>query len=156
MTVSENASKQSFVWPADYYSSATPAPVLPKWATFGCGAASVFVLIIVFSVGAWLAGGGMKVVMGFVVSMSGTELRGQYVPEVTEAQKKSISNELNTMAAHLRSDELTVMEVQPFLQRLRAISGDGKVTVVEATGLETLLKSINARSAAKAHNKRAA
>jgi len=154
MTVSENASKRSFVWPADYYSSPTPESVLPKWVTFGCGAASIAALIIIFAVGAWLATGGMTDLIGFVIGTSASEISRQYADDVPDAQKKAISDELDAVVRHLRANELTVVQVQPFLQRLREVSADQKITRAEATGLETLLKGINSKRAAKA--KRAA
>lgn len=154
MTVSENASKRSFVWPADYYSSPTPASVFPKWVTFGCGAASIAALAIIFVVGAWLASGGMASVIGFTLGASATEMSKQYADDIPEAQKKAISNELDTAIRSLRAKELSVSQVQPFLQRLREVSADRKITRAEATGLETLLKKINSKSALK--TKRAA
>ncbi|HEX2059515.1 MAG TPA: hypothetical protein VHK90_02135, partial [Thermoanaerobaculia bacterium] len=58
MTVPENSERRRFVWPADYYSSASPERVLPRGVAFGCGAASLVVLLVIFIGGALVSRGG--------------------------------------------------------------------------------------------------
>lgn len=144
MTVTENPPKSAFRWPADYYSSATPNPVLPQWAPFGCGAASLLVLILVFTGGALMSSGAFFDFMDFAIGMSVSEMKGQYAAEVTESQRKSLDAEIETMRKNLREQKVSMQNLQPFLQELRTVSSDRKVTSAEAATLEALVRKINA------------
>jgi hypothetical protein len=144
MTVSENPSKRAFVRPADYYSSGAPKPVLPQWAPFGCGAAAVVVLILVFAGGAFLSSGGFTDFLDFAVSMSVSEMKGQYAADVPAAQKKSLDDEIVRLRKNLREHRISVPQLQPFLLKLRDVSSDKKVTGAEAGALETVARKINA------------
>lgn len=143
MSVAENPHKRSFRWPADYYSSPTPTPVLPQWATFGCGAASVVVLILVIAGGAFLSSGGLTQLMDFATGMSISEMKGQYAADVTPEQKKVVAAELDRLLKNLREAKISVAQLQPFLEKLRDVSADGKVTSQEAAALEAVARKIN-------------
>src|SRR6185436_16953514 len=94
--------------PADYYSSASPERVLPQWAPYGCGAASVLILILVFGGGAWLAGGGFTQMMDLVFGITMGEMRGMFAKEVTAAQKQSLEREVETLRQNLRDERVSV------------------------------------------------
>ena len=143
MSVVENPSKRAFQWPADYYSSATPKPVLPQWAPFGCGAAAVVVLILVFAAGALLSSDRFLDLMDFAVGMSVSEMKGQYAAEVSAGQKKSLDDEIELLRKNLREQKVSVQTLQPFLQSLRDVIGDGKVTAAEAATLQAVARKIN-------------
>jgi hypothetical protein len=149
MTVTENDSRRARVWPADYYSSATPAPVLPQWATFGCGAAAVVMLILVFAGGAFLSSGGFSEFMNFAIGMSVSEMKGQYAADVSTARKKSLADEISRMQKNLGEQKLTVTSLQTFLERLRTAGSDKKITAQEAAALEETARKVNATAAAK-------
>jgi hypothetical protein len=144
MTVSENPSRRAFVRPADYYSSGAPKPVLPQWAPFGCGAAAVVVLIIVFAGGAFLSSGGFTDFMDFAVGMSVNEMQGQYDKDVPAAQKKSLDDEIARLRKNLREHRISVTQLQPFLLKLRDVSSDKKVTAGEVHELEMVVRKVNA------------
>lgn len=146
MTVSENTSTRRFVWPADYYSTPLPAPVLPRWAPFGCGAVAVVVLILVFAGGAFLSSGGFLQVMDFAIGMSAGEMAGQYAADVTAAQKKSLDEAVVLLRKNLREEKVSITNLQPFLERLRDASSDKKITPEEASLLESIVQRINARA----------
>lgn len=144
MTVTENPpAKRAFQWPAGYYSSAMPKPVLPQWAPFGCGAASVVVLILVFAGGALLSSGGFIDFMDFAVGMSVTEMKGQFTADVSAAQKKSLDDETKQMSRNLRAGKVSIQAMQPFLQSLRDVTSDSKVTPAEAATLQAVARKIN-------------
>lgn len=119
------------LWPAEYYSSATPPPVLPRWASYGCGAASVVVLLVVFAGGAWLSKGGFIQLLDFTFGMTLGEMRGMYAKDVTAEQKKALESEIDSMRAGLRSGKVPVKDVQPVLQSLQKAIGDEKLTAKE-------------------------
>ncbi len=130
-------------WPADYYSSATPKPVLPQWATFGCGAAAVVVLIIVFVGGAFLGGGGLSQFMDFALGMSLGEMRGMYTAEVSEAQKKTLDTEMEAMRDKLRKKTIAVKDIQPVLQTMQKGIRDEKMTPAEVEQLTAAVRKAN-------------
>lgn len=144
MTESENLSTRPYVLPSDYYSSATPNRVLPQWAPFGCGAAAIVVLIIVFVGGAFLSSGGFTDFMDFAIGMSVSEMKGQYATDVSAAQKKSLDEEIERMRKNLREERIALPAIQPFLELLRQAASDKKVTVEETANLEGLVRRINA------------
>ncbi len=143
MTVVENPSKRPFQWPADYYSSGAPKPILPRWAPFGCGAAAVVVLILVFAGGALLSSEYFIDFMDFAIGMSISEMKGQYAADVSAGQKKALDDEIERMRKNLREKKISMQAMQPFLQRLRDVSADRKVTTAEATTLQAVARKIN-------------
>ena len=136
MTLPQSEEIQRRQWPADYYASATPAPVLPSWAAFGCGAASIVVLILVFAGGAWLSRGGFTDFMDIALGMSLGEMRGMYAADVTDDQKKALDASVEQMREALRSGQISVASLQPFMQAMQKAVADRKVTPAEAQTLE--------------------
>ena len=130
-------------WPADYYSSATPRPVLPQWATFGCGAAAVVVLVIVFAGGAFLGGNGLSQFMDFALGMSLGEMRGMYTAEVSKAQRETLDRELEAMRTRLREKTIAVKDIQPVLQTLQKGIRDEKMTPAEVDQLTAAVRKAN-------------
>jgi hypothetical protein len=132
-----------FVWPAEYYSGQTPAPVIPGWAALGCGAAAVVVLLLVFAGGAWMASGGFQQVMDLSLGMTVAEMKGMYVSEVTSVQRKTLDAEIETMREGLRTKKVAVASLQPFMQALQKAVRDEKITPAEAKSLEDTVRRIN-------------
>jgi heme exporter protein D len=143
MTVTENPPQRRFTWPADHYASATPNAVLPRWATFGCGAAALVVLLLVSAGGVFLSSGGFITFLDFAIGMSVAEMKGQFAPDVTAAQKQSLDDEYQQLSKNLRERKISLQTVQPFLLRLRAVSEDRKVTAAEASSLQAVARKIN-------------
>lgn len=143
MTVDGIPPKSGFQWPCEYYSSATPAPVLPQWAPFGCGAASVVVLILVFAGGALLSSDRFLDFMDFAIGMSVSEMKGQYAAEVSAEQKKALEAEIDAMRKNLRENAISMQDMQPFLRRLTEVTADRKVTPPEAGSLLGVARKIN-------------
>lgn len=147
MIVPETSGERRFVRPADYYSSATPERFLPSWAAYGCGAAAVVVLLIVFAGGAFLSRGGFVDFMDLVIGMSVAEMKGMYAADVTSGQKAALDKEIETMRTSLREQKVAVAALQPFLDALKKSTFDEKVTSAEASSLEEAAKRVS--SAAK-------
>ncbi|HKR62203.1 MAG TPA: hypothetical protein VJZ00_00620 [Thermoanaerobaculia bacterium] len=133
-----------FLWPAAYYSSATPKAVLPAWAAYGCGGAGVLVLLIVFAGGIYLSGSGFIDFMDLALGMSTSEMKGQFAADVTAERKKSLEAEIELLRKNLREQKVSVQSLQPFLESVRKTGADSKITGAEAESLETTAKKINA------------
>ena len=150
MSVIESQAEKRFIFPAEYYSSATPKPILPSWATFGCGALSVFALIVVFVGGAWLSRGGMVDFMDLVFGMTLGEMRPLYQKDVTATQKSALETEIETLRANLRSRKVGIQQLDPMLQAMRRATSDTKVTAAEVDEMVATAKKVNAAKPAKA------
>ena len=147
MTVPETSEKRRFVRPADYYSSATPPPVLPRGVAYGCGGAAVLALMVIFAGGALLTGSRLMQFMDMALGMSLGEMRGQFAADVTPERRKSLDAEIETMRQNLRNEKISVADLQPFLQGLQSAINDRRVTAQEATQLENTVRKINASAA---------
>jgi hypothetical protein len=135
MSESETTYVRRFVWPAEYYSGPTPAAVLPRGVTFGCGAAALVVVILVFAGGAFLASGGLTQLMDLALGMSMGDLRGMYTKDVTPAQKKELDTAMEQLRAGLRNGKVPVGQLQPVLESMRVVITDQKVTPDEVRTL---------------------
>lgn len=127
-------------WPADYYASATPEPVLPRWASYGCGAAAVVVLIVVFAGGLYLSGGGFAQLMDFTFGMTLGEMRGMYTPEVTQAQKDAMEKAIEAMRTNVREGKASAASMQPTLQAIQKAIKDEKLTPAEVEAITASTK----------------
>lgn len=127
-------------WPADYYSSATPEPVLPRWASYGCGAAAVLVLIVVFAGGLYLSRGGFAQLMDFTFGMTLGEMRGMYTPEVTQAQKDAMEKAIETLRTNVREGRAGTTSLQPTLQAIQKGIKDEKLTPAEVEAITAATK----------------
>lgn len=144
MTESETREHHSFEVPALHYSSPAPQRIFPRGVTYGCGAASLLILVIVFIGGALASSGRLNELVDFAVGMSAGELDGMYAADVTPARKKSVDSEISRMREKLRSGEISVAKLQPFLETLRSTTSDRRVTAEEAATIESAARKITA------------
>lgn len=149
MTVPQTEHERRFIWPADYYSSATPSPVLPRGVSYGCGIASVVVLLLIFAGGALMSSGGFTNFVDMALGMSLGEMNKQYTPEVTPAARTAFEEETKRLRENLRANRVALPAVQPFLQGVSNASMDRKVTLAEVRQLELIARKINASVKAK-------
>lgn len=140
----EPVPNRRFVWPAEYYAGPTPKGVLPRWVSFGCGAASLVVLLLVFLGGAWLSSGGFTKFLDFAFGMSLGEMRGMYASEVTDAQKKTLETEVETMRAAVRNGDIATKNLQSVLQTMQKAMGDDKLTAAEVQSITEATRKANA------------
>jgi hypothetical protein len=139
------AERRPYLRPADYYSTATPQAILPLWARYGCGALSLFILILVFVGGAiFSTGGGLTQFMDFAFGMTMGEVRGMYQPAVTDAQKKALEAEIETLREHLRTERISVASINPVLQTINRAIGDEKLQPAEVDAIIGAARKANA------------
>jgi hypothetical protein len=143
MTVPETTMPRRFVWPGEYYSSATPDAVLPSWAAYGCGGVAALIIALVFAGGSYLAGGGFNDFMDLAIGMTVSEAKGMYAADVPPARKQAIDGEVATMRKNLREGKVAVQRLQPFLDALRKVTSDSKITAPEAASLEEVARKVN-------------
>ena len=130
--------------PADYYSSASPQRVLPEWAPYGCGGASLLILIIVFVGGAYLSRGGFVQLMDVAMGMTMGEMRGMYQKDVTAAQKEAVDREIETMRKYMREETISVQALKPVLDAIAKATKDEKVNAREAQMIASTTRKVNA------------
>lgn len=141
--------RRTFVWPAEYYSGPSPRAVLPQGLTFGCGAAAVVALILVFAGGAFMASGGLVQFMDFALGMSMGDVRGMYTSEVTSAQKEELEKAIKELRAGLRSGKVSVTRLDPVMQTMRKGIMDQKLTPDEVKALATAARNAAAAKPVK-------
>lgn len=155
MTVpSDHEVPRRFRWPSDYYASPAPEAVLPRWLTFGCGIAAAVALLVIFIGGAFATRGGFVTFMDFAISMSMSDVKAQYAPDVPPERRKSMEAEVTRMRESFRAGKISVAALQPFLETLRDVSGDGRVTAEEVARLEKSARTAADRAGAKLPAKR--
>ncbi|HEX7708429.1 MAG TPA: hypothetical protein VF701_18345 [Thermoanaerobaculia bacterium] len=142
MTAPPEVSVRRATWPADYYSSATPEPVLPRWAALGCGGASVLLLAVLFGGGILLSTGRFTDLMDLMIGMSVGEMKGMYTEDVEPERRASVDAEIERLREGLRNDEFPFTSLQPFLEAMRNATKDGSVTPEEAEYLERVASRI--------------
>lgn len=135
MSESETTDKKSFMWPAEYYSGPSPRAVLPRGVTFGCGAAAVVALLLVFAGGAFMASGGLVQFMDFALGMSMGDVRGMYASDVTPLQKEELEIAIEQLRAGLRDGKVPVGKLDPVMQTMRKGISDRKLTPAEVKAL---------------------
>lgn len=129
--------------PADYYSGPSPAAVLPRGVTFGCGAASIAALILLAGAGAWMSSGGIVDVMDLAFGMSLGEMRGMYTSDVTPSQKKALEEAVESLRANLRGGRVPVANLDPVLRTMRNGIADGKMSPSEVDALIAAARKAN-------------
>jgi len=131
--------------PADYY--AAPAsevrPIFPSWVPYGCGAASLVVILILFIGGSLAAGAKGGSLFATLFGTMQDEMRGMFTKEVTAAQKNAFDAEMNALRANIASGKVSLDRLQPFLHSIRDASMDSKITADEATRLTESARAIN-------------
>lgn len=146
MSEPESVTERRFVWPADHYAAPTPESVLPRGVTFGCGAASVVALLLVFAGGIFLSRGGLVDLMDLVFGMSMGEVRGMYTADVTPSQKKDLENSVESLRAGLREGKVSVAKLDPVLQSMRKSMADKKMQPAEVDLLTAEARKATAAS----------
>jgi hypothetical protein len=144
MSELETAPARRFVWPADYYSGPSPVAVLPRGVTFGCGAASIVVLLLIFAGGAFMGSGGLVQFMDFALGMSMGDVRGMYAAEVTAAQKQELETAIEQLRTGLREGKVSVAQLQPVLETMRKGISDRKLQPAEVQALTAAARKATA------------
>ncbi len=144
MSEPESTDARRFAWPAEYYSGPSPVAVLPRGLTFGCGAAALVALLLVFAGGAFMASGGLVQLMDLTLGMSMGDLRGMYASDVTAAQKKELEDSIEQLRGGLRDGKVSVAQLQPVLETMRNGIIDRKLTPAEVQTLSAAARKASA------------
>jgi hypothetical protein len=131
--------------PADYY-GAPPSdvrPLFPRWVPFGCGAASLVAIAVLFTAGVLAAGGRGSALFGAMFGMMQDEIHGMYTREVTPAEKAAFDAEMKALRANLTAGKVSMDRLQPLLHAIRDVSTDSRVTPEETKRLTEAAREIN-------------
>jgi hypothetical protein len=131
--------------PADYYSTpvADGKPLFPRWVPFGCGAAAIGLLVIVFVGGIVAAGGGMGQLFDMMFGSMQGEIDKMFTKDVSPAQRAAFDGEMKTMRDRVRQNRLPIDRLQPLLKTMRDVTSDEHVTPAEADQLTKEMHAIN-------------
>ena len=127
-----------FRLPAEYYASPERTPVFPRAVPFGCGAAAIVFVIVIFAFGA-MADRFMPWLFGIMQS----EIDGQFTSAVPAAQRAEFDAQFNELRARLESGRANLQRLQPFLEKMRNASMDEKITPQETKELIEALREAN-------------
>ena len=131
--------------PADYYS--TPVgeakPLFPRWVPYGCGTASIVLILIVFAAGYFAVHGGMSRMMDLMFSSMQGEIEKMFTKDVSPTQKASYEREMKRLRDSVRQNRLPVDRLQPLLRTMRDVTEDEHVTPAEADQLTKEMHEIN-------------
>jgi hypothetical protein len=131
--------------PADYYS--TPVgdarPLFPRWVPYGCGTASIIVLLVVFALGAAVSTGALGELLDLMFGPMQGEIDRMFTPDVKPQQRVALDAEMKTMRAAIRANRLSLDRLQPLLRSMRDASSDEHITSQETEQLIHEIHEIN-------------
>jgi hypothetical protein len=132
--------------PADYYAAplSDVRPIFPRWVPFGCGAASLLVMLVLFGAGAVAGSGKGGSIFAWMFATMQDEIRGTFTKEVSPAQKAAFDAEMKTLRGNLDKGTVSIDRLQPLLHAIRDASIDSKVTPEEAAQLTKAAHDVNA------------
>jgi hypothetical protein len=131
--------------PADYYSTpiGDAKPLFPRWVPYGCGAAAIVILIVVFAGGVFAVRGGMGQLFDIMFGSMQTEIDKMFTKDVSPAQKAAFEREMKTMRDAVRQNRLRVDRLQPLLRTMRDATSDEQVTPAETDELTKEMHQLN-------------
>ena len=130
--------------PTDYYSSpAEGRPLVPRWVPYGCGTASIILLLFVFALGAAFSSGALGELLELMFASMQGEIDKMFTPDVSAAQKAAFDGEMKKMRDSIRTNRLTLDRMQPLLRTMREVASDERVTPSEAEQLTKEIHEIN-------------
>jgi hypothetical protein len=130
--------------PADYYAAplSEVRPIFPPWVPYGCGAASLLVIVLLFVAGS-LAGSGTGSLIAALFGTMQDEIRGMFTREVTAAEKAAFDAEMKSLRGNLGAGRVSIDRLQPLLHAIRDASMDSKVTAEETVRLTDEARKVN-------------
>ncbi len=118
-------------------------PLFPRWVPYGCGAAAIVVLIVVFVGGVFAVRGGMGRLLDMMFGSMQTEIDKMFTKEVSAVQKTAFQREMKTIRDAVRTNRLRVDRLQPLLRTMRDATADGHVTPAETNELINEMHQLN-------------
>lgn len=131
--------------PADYYSTpiGDAKPLFPRWVPYGCGAAAIVVLIVIFAGGVFAVHGGMGQLLDMMFGSMQTEIDKMFTKDVSPAQKAGFEREMKAMRDAVRTNRLRADRLQPLLRTMRDVTSDERVTPAETDQLTKEMHQLN-------------
>jgi len=132
--------------PADYYAAPLSElrPLFARWVPFGCGTASLVVMVVLFAAGAWAGSGRGGSIFATLFGTMQDEIHDMFTKDVMAAQKAAFDSEMNALRANLGNGKVSIDRLQPLLRSIRDASIDSKVTPAEAAQLTKAAHDVNA------------
>jgi len=131
--------------PADYYAAplSEVRPLFPRWVPYGCGTASLLVIVVLFMAGTFAGSGKAGSLFAMLFGTMQDEIRGMLTKDVTPAQKAALDAEFKTMRGKLAAGSVSMDRLQPVLRAIRDASMDSKITPDEAAKLTRAAHDVN-------------
>ena len=131
--------------PADYYAAplSEVRPIFPRWVPFGCGSASLVVIVVLFGAGIFAGSGKGGSIFSWMFGMMQDEMHGMFTKEVSAADKSLFDAEMKTLRGNLSAGKVSIDRLQPLLHAIRDASIDSKITPEEAKTLTAAAHQVN-------------
>jgi hypothetical protein len=136
----------AFRRPADYYSSPVEEvrPIFPRWVPFGCGTASIVLIILLVSLAAAMSSGAFGGMFEMVFASMQGEVEKMMTPDVKPSQKAAFAAEMKAMRESIRANRLKMDRLQPLMRTMRDVVSDERVTPPEVDRLTREMHALNA------------
>ena len=118
-------------------------PLFPRAVPYGCGAASIVAILILFGIGVFAGSGKGGSIFGSILGMMAGEIDGMFTKEVSKAQRDAFEAEMKSLEKNLSQGKVSIDKVQPLLRTIRDTSGDNAVTPKEAEMLIQAARAAN-------------
>ncbi len=131
--------------PADYYSApeSEVQPVVPRGVVYGCGAASLLAILVLFGAGVLAGSSGGGSIFSWMMATLQDEIHGVFTKDVTPAQKAAFDAEMKTLRENLDKKKVSIDRLQPLMSDFREASSDNQVTPAEAEKLTKKVREVN-------------
>src|SRR5206468_749053 len=118
-------------------------PIFPRWVSYGCGAASLLVIVVLFVAGSFAGSGKAGSLFAALFGTMQDELHGMFTKQVTPAEKAAFDAEMKTLRGNLSAGKVSIDRLQPLLHAIRDASMDSSVTPDEAARLTKAAHDVN-------------
>ena len=137
--------REPFRRPADYYSSPVEdvTPIFARWVPFGCGTASIVLIVALLGVAAGVSTGAFNSVFEMMIASMETEIDKMMTPDVKPPQKAAFDRELKTLRESVRANKVKMDRLQPLMKTMRTAVEDQHVDAREVDQLTRAIHAIN-------------
>ena len=137
--------RASFPRPADYYASPVQVaqPLFPRWVPFGCGTASIVLIIALLLMAAGISSGAFGTLFEMMFGQMQGEVEKMMTADVTPQQKAAFGREMKTMRSAIGANRLPPRRLQPLMRTMRQVISDERVTGPEVDQLTREMHAIN-------------
>jgi hypothetical protein len=129
--------------PSRYYAQPPAGLEKGRSAIFGCGAASLVILLLLFLAGSFFASGGLRMLLGYAVGEIAARIDPKTTPDLSPAERADLKNELDRAAKMSRSASVPLPKLVPLLEKMQTALADEKITKDEARELVQAVQQLN-------------